>query len=189
VFPDLAAFPAMFSSRADALEIIHEDDETDEGTASLDGSTSLYGHPDHEHEGKEEEVVVGAQSGPVQGGDVRALEAENGVLRENVAALVREVERADAEMARWRSRCRKIEDERDALSRELDRFNAEFERRTTATTATTTAAVRAPQTRHHRPQSMIVYSTSRETFDADAVRLIILITRTSLTQSTLYRLP
>jgi len=130
----------MSSSRADALEIIYEDD--DEGAVSSDASdeyddddtdarTSMHGHPDHPHREPRRAVpnmhsvdvdTTHARSVIQNNDKVKTLKAQIKDMRTHMAALAREVERADAEMARWRARCRRIEDERDALRRELDRI-------------------------------------------------------------------
>lgn len=115
----------MSTVRVDALEVIYEDD--DEGAVSSNGSdeedyedddrhTSLHGHPDHLHSGEFTENRVSEKK------VLQALKAENKELRSHLTVLAREVERADTELARWRARYRKLEDERDALKREFDRI-------------------------------------------------------------------
>ncbi|GJJ15646.1 hypothetical protein Clacol_009924 [Clathrus columnatus] len=114
----------MTTVRVDALEVIYEDD--DEGAVSSDGSdeedyedddphTSLHGHPDHLHS-RERATNKRLSDGKV----LQSLKVENKELRSHLTVLAREVERADTELARWRTKYRKLEGERDALRRELE---------------------------------------------------------------------
>ncbi|KIJ33158.1 hypothetical protein M422DRAFT_70418 [Sphaerobolus stellatus SS14] len=147
----------MSQSRTDALEVIYEDD--DEGAVSSDApddddeeepdaGTSLTGHPDHLHaEPRKRASQRGADIVRRRSNRdvVAALKRENEKLRAHVAGLAREVDSVDAEMARWRAKCRKVEDERDVLRRELDRVN------------------NMQYGANARPQSMFSYSTQFET--------------------------
>lgn len=112
--------------RMDALEVIYEDD--DEGAVSSNGSdeedyddddphTSLHGHPDHFHSGESD-----GSNRLSEGKILQSLRVENKELRSHLTVLAREIERADTELARWRAKYRKIEDERDTLKRELDKL-------------------------------------------------------------------
>lgn len=117
----------MSTARVDALEVIYEDD--DEGAVSSNGSdeddyeeeddrhASLHGHPDHLHSGEIAESRVSDRK------VLQTLKAENKELRSHLTVLAREVERADTELARWRVRYRKLEDERNALKRQFDKLS------------------------------------------------------------------
>ncbi|KAF8520185.1 hypothetical protein BU17DRAFT_89187 [Hysterangium stoloniferum] len=125
----------MATSRAETLEVIYEDD--DEGAVSSDDEleeddedddacTSLHGHPDHVHEEPLRSARAKGGENKGDGFNIKerssTLRAENKKLRAHLAVLAREVERADTEMDRWRARCRRMEEERDILRKELDRL-------------------------------------------------------------------